>query len=138
MHDRYVLLLRAGHPLLKRRSRGAPGVRELSALEYVGVQSHPETLHILQELGLSGRVRLTASHLLGVPPVVEATDLAVLMPRTIARRVAREGRHAIAEPNLPHDEIIVSLHWSKRFEADPAHAWMRELMIRLFGSRPAR
>jgi DNA-binding transcriptional LysR family regulator len=135
MHDRYVLLLRSGHPVLKRRSRGAPSLRDLGALEYVGVRSHPETLHILQELGLNAQLRLTASQLLAVPPIVEATDLAVLMPRTIARRVAREGRHAIAEPSLPHNEITVSLHWSKRFEADPAHVWMRELMIRLFGTR---
>lgn len=138
MHDRYVLLLRADHPLLVRRTRGAPTVRDLAQLQYVGVRSHPETLHILQELGLNERLRLTASQLLAAPSVVEATDLAVLMPRTIARRFADAGGYAIAEPSLPHNEITVSLHWSKRFEPDPAHAWMRQLLMRLFKARQDR
>ena len=72
------------------------------------------------------------------PSVVEATDLAVLMPRTIARRFADAGGYAIAEPSLPHNEITVSLHWSKRFEPDPAHAWMRQLLMRLFKARQDR
>jgi DNA-binding transcriptional LysR family regulator len=135
MHDRYVLLLRAEHPLLERRVRGAAAVADLARLEYIGVRSHPETLHILHELGLSGQVRLTASQLLAAPPVVQATDLAVLMPRTIARRIAETEGQVIVEPSLPHNHITVSLHWSKRFEADPAHVWMRQLLMRLFRSR---
>lgn len=138
MHDRYVLLLRADHPLLERRARGAPAIRDLSKLSYVGVRPHPETLHILQELGLDGRLRLTASHLMAVPSIIESTDLAVLMPRTIARRVAEIGAHVVVEPTLPRNEITVSLHWSKRFEADPAHAWMRQLLLKLFRGRQGR
>lgn len=35
MQDHYAVLLRAGHPLLERRSRGAPTVRDLAQLDYV-------------------------------------------------------------------------------------------------------
>lgn len=138
MHDRYALLLREDHPLLERRARGAPTVRDLALLEYVAVRSHPETLRILQDLGLDERLRLTTTHLLAVPAIVKATDLGVLMPRSIARRIAEAGDHAVAEPDMPHNEITVSLYWSKRFEADPAHVWMRQLLIRLFRSRQDR
>jgi DNA-binding transcriptional LysR family regulator len=138
MHDRYAVLVRKDHPLLERRARGAPTMRDPARLEYVAVRSHPETLRILQDLGLEERLRLTADHLLAVPAIVEATDLAVLMPRSIARRIAESGDHAVAEPALPHNEIAVSLHWSKRFEADPAHLWMRQLLIRLLRARQDR
>ena len=131
MHDRYVLLLRTDHPLLERRARAAPAIRDLGKLGYVGVRPHPETLHILQELGLDDRLRLTASHLMAVPSIIEATDLAVLMPRTIARRVAEFGAHVFVEPPLPRNELTVSLHWSKRFDSDPAHAWMRQLLVKI-------
>lgn len=137
MQDRYVLLLRADHPFLERRARATPAARDLSSLYFIGVRSHPETVHILQTAGLNDRIRLTASHLLAAASIVEATDLAVLIPRTIARRFAQAGTHAFAEPGLPHNELTVSLHWSKRFEADPAHAWMRQLLMRLFRSRQA-
>lgn len=138
MQDRYAVLLRAGHPLLERRARGAPTVRDLAQLDYVAARAHSETSHILQDLGLEERLRLTAAHLLAIPAIVQATDLAVLMPRSIARRIAEAGELAAAEPPLPHNEITISLHWSKRFESDPAHVWMRQLLVRLFKKRQDR
>lgn len=135
MQDRYAVLVRADHPLLERRARGAPTVRDLARLDYIAVRSHPETSRILQDLGLEERLRLTAAHMLAMSAIVKATDLAVFMPRAIARRIAEAGDHAAAEPPLPRGDITVSLHWSKRFEADPAHVWMRQLLIRLFKTR---
>jgi hypothetical protein len=34
------------------------------------------------------------------------------------------------DPKFP--DFVVSLHWSKRFEHDPAHAWMRALLMELY------
>src|SRR5215831_883794 len=138
LRDRYALLLRKDHPLLQRPARGAATVRDLARLEYVAVRSHPETLRILQDLGLDERLRLTAAHLLAMPAIVKTTDLAVLMPQSIAHRIAEAGDHAVVEPAMPHNEITVSLYWSKRFESDPAHAWMRQLLVRLFRTRQDR
>lgn len=135
VQDRYAVLLRADHPLLEQRARGAPTVRDLSRLGYAAVYPHSETSRILEDLGLEERLRLTAAHLLAMPAIVRATDLAVLMPRSIARRIAEAGDLAAAEPPLPRNEITVSLHWSKRFESDPAHVWMRQLLLRLFKKR---
>jgi DNA-binding transcriptional LysR family regulator len=135
MRDRYAVLLRADHPLLERRVRGAPFVRDLAGLEYAAVYPHSETSRILQDLGLEERLRLNAANLLAMPAIVSATDLAVLMPLSIARRIAEAGDHAAVEAPLPRNEITVSLHWSKRFEPDPAHVWMRQLLLRLFKKR---
>ncbi len=130
LRDRYAVLLRAGHPLL-------PASRTLSAaalkkLEFVAVRSHAETLRILQQLGLQERQRLTSSHFLALPAIVKTTDLAVVMPRAIAQGFAAAGGFAVAEPRLPHSDFTVSLHWSRRHEADPAHRWMRQLLTGLF------
>ena len=129
LRDRYALLLRAGHPLAHGRS---PRLAELSRLEYAAVRSHSETLRILQQLKLHERVRLTAAHFLALPAIVQRTDLAVVMPRNIARGFAAGGEFTVVEPRLPQREFAVSLHWSRRFEPDPAHRWMRQLLLRLF------
>jgi DNA-binding transcriptional LysR family regulator len=129
LRDRYALLLRAGHPLAHGRS---PRLNELSRLEYAAVRSHSETLRILQQLKLHERVRLTAAHFLALPAIVQRTDLAVVMPRNIARGFAAGGAFTVVEPRLPQREFAVSLHWSRRFEPDPAHRWMRQLLLRLF------
>ena len=55
-----------------------------------------------------------------LPGIVRATDLAVIMPRNIARGFARDGGYAIVEPDFPLRDFSVSLHWSKRSRRSPA------------------
>lgn len=131
LRDRYIVLLRDGHPLVRRRRAGLTQ-KDMQGLDYAAVRSHSETLRILQLLKLEDRLRLSAAHFLALPAIVRATDLGVLMPQNIAEGFAAAGGYAIAEPKMPLRDFSVSLHWSRRFEADPANRWMRELLIELF------
>ena len=97
--------------------------------------THADTLRILQLLNLEDRVRLTTEHFMVLPAIVRATDLAVVMPRNIARGFAGEGGHAIVEPPFPLRDFTVSLHWSKRFEADPGNRWLRQVITALFSEK---
>jgi DNA-binding transcriptional LysR family regulator len=130
LRDRYVVLLRAGHPFARRRKRGAALLADLKRLEFVSVRTHADTLRILQLLNLEDRVRLSTEHFMVLPAIVKATDLAVVMPRNIARGF--EGGYAIVEPPLPLRDFTVSLHWSRRFEADPGNRWLRQTLAELF------
>jgi DNA-binding transcriptional LysR family regulator len=132
LKDRYIVLLRQGHPFTRARRRGQAMLEALRGLDYVAVRTHAETIRILQLLNLEDRVRLTAQHFMVLPAIVRATDLAVVMPRNIARGFAQEGGYAIVEPAFPLRDFTVSLHWSKRFEADPANRWLREVIKGLF------
>jgi DNA-binding transcriptional LysR family regulator len=131
LHDRYIVLLRAGHPVLRQR-RTTLSLEDMHALDYAAVRSHSETLRILQLLKLEDRLRLTAAHFLALPAIVRSTELAVLMPRNIASGFAQDGGYALAEPKIPLRDFQVSLHWSRRFESDPANRWMRQLLVSLF------
>lgn len=135
LKDRYIVLLRKGHPFAKRRRSGQALLEALQELDYVAVRTHAETLRILQLLNLEDRVRLTTEHFMVLPAIVRATDLAVVMPRNIARGFAEEGGYAIVEPSFPLRDFTVSLHWSKRFEADPASHWLRQVVTALFSER---
>ena len=99
------------------------------------MRTHAETLRILQLLNLEDRVRLTTEHFMVLPAIVRATDLAVVMPRNIAHGFAEEGGYAIVEPTFPLRDFTVSLHWSKRFEANPANKWFRGVVADLFDAR---
>ncbi|MGE4338218.1 MAG: LysR family transcriptional regulator [Pigmentiphaga sp.] len=128
INDRYVVLVREGHPLANRRL----GAKGLAQLEYVMVRSHSDTLRILALLKLEGRVRMATPHFLAAPGIVRATDLAVIMPRNIARGFARHGGYVILEPRLPLQDFSVVLHWSHRTERDPANLGFRHLLVDLF------
>lgn len=135
LKDRYIVLLRDGHPFAERKRRGGALLEALRKLDYVAVRTHAETLRILHLLKLEDRVRLTTEHFMVLPAIVRSTDLAVVMPRNIARGFAEEGGYAIVEPAFPLRDFDVSLHWSRRFEDDPANRWLRKLIGELFAER---
>ena len=135
LRDRYIVLLRAGHPFTRRKRTGTQLLKALRELEFVNVRTHGDTLRILQRLQVQDRLRLTTEHFLVLPSIVRATDLAVVMPRNIAEGFAAEGGYAIVEPPVAGRDFTVSLHWSRRFEADPGNAWLRERVISLFRQR---
>lgn len=136
LKDRYIVLLRKDHPFVKRRRSGQVLLEALQELDYVAVRTHAETLRILQLLNLEDRLRLTTEHFMVLPAIVRATDLAVVMPRNIARGFAEEGGYAIVEPSFPLRDFTVSLHWSKRFESDPGNRWLRQVIVELFSEKP--
>lgn len=135
LNDRYVVLMREGHPYLQRRgSRVTLG--DLHKLDFVAVRTHTNILRILQLLNLEDRLRLTTEHFVVLPAIVRATDLCVVMPRNIARNFAQGGGYAIIEPEFPLRDFVVSLHWSRRFESDPGNRWFRQLAVELFAEKP--
>ena len=126
MRDRHIVLLRRDHPLA-----------EIAEIEFVAlVRPHPETMSLMRLLDMDQRVKLTASHFLALPEIVQATDLGVVVPLRIADRFfLPPGAYKKLDPKFP--DFVVSLHWSKRFEHDPAHEWMRALLMELYAeARP--
>lgn len=131
LDDCYVLLLRKNHPFIKTNKK-ISALDKLQQLEFAAVRSHSDTLRILQLLQLEGRLRLTAANFLSLPPVVKDSNLGLLIPRSIAMDFHIQGGYAIVEPQFPLRDFTVSLHWSRRFEADPALGWFRNLVATLF------
>lgn len=54
------------------------------------------------------------------------------MPRNIAQGFAPQGGYTLIEPAFPLRDFTVSLHWSRRFENDPANRWLRGTLVELF------
>jgi len=131
--ERYVVLLRAGHPQAGR----AHDRDSLQALDFILVRSHTEPAKALVRLGLEGRIRLTLPHFAVVAPLLRATDLAVIVPRRPALGYAAQGGLAIVEADLGLPPLAVGIHWTWRVHQDPGHRWLRERVLGLLGEPPA-
>ncbi|HUP08299.1 MAG TPA: LysR family transcriptional regulator [Caldimonas sp.] len=131
--ERYVVMARAGHPVLKSR----PTRAELARLDYLVVRHHTETARVLDRLGLAERVRLSTPHFMVTPAIVAQTDLTVVLPQRIAAKFALGGQLLVAHPRWSVPDFTVALHWSERAHRDPANQWLRRLVIELF-HEPAR
>jgi DNA-binding transcriptional LysR family regulator len=143
LSDRYVVLMRQGHPVAKRwaqlqkKAGASPDATHalLAELEFAAVRTHADTLRILELMHWQHRLRLTVSHFLSLPGIVRSSDLAVLMPRNFAQGFAQAGELAIIEPDLPLRDFTVSMHWSQRFDKDPCLQWLRATVAQLFSTQ---
>jgi DNA-binding transcriptional LysR family regulator len=133
LQERYVVLLRRGHPL-------APALRDRAALDrldFILVASHAEPARALHLLGLQPRIRLTLPHFTVVPPILAATDLAVIMPLRPAQRFAALHALQVVEPDLGLPPFTVAMHWTWRSAQDPGHRWLREQALAMRFDAPA-
>ena len=128
--DRYVLLVRRGHPFVARL--GSSEARH--SLEYVVAQSHPEPEKALRRLGLADQIRLMLPHYSAVADVVANTDLVAIIPRRPALRYARHFPLVTAEIQADLPQLGIWAHWSWRAESDPGHRWLRQTLANLYRS----
>lgn len=132
LSDRYVVLLRKGHPITESLKRPALTLRKMQSLELVAVRSHAQTLQMLRAANLDRQIKLTTSTFLALPGIVRHSDLAVLMPLAIAREFVQDGPFLLLDTELPSNGFTVSVHWSRRHEHSPLVRWARGLVVRLF------
>lgn len=135
--DEHVCVVRAGHPLRKTK----PSREDLTALRYVyastNATGHRMVEQWLDELNLKREVVLRLPHFVVAPEIVMNTDLAVIFPKSIARRFNRGKAFRILPLPFSLPPIEIQVHSHTQFAADPGIAWLRETIHTMF-HQPAR
>lgn len=130
--DEHVCVVRAGHPLRKAK----PSREDLSALRYVyastNATGHRMVEQWLDELNLKRDVVLRLPHFVVAPEIVLNTDLAVIFPKSIARRFNRGKAFRILPLPFALPPIEIQLHSHTQFAADAGIAWLRETIHAMF------
>lgn len=125
LQDRYVCVLRAGHPLLER----GLDMDSYLALQHVHVSSRRQGPgHVdlqLEQLGVQRQISVRARHHLLVQPLVSQSDLAATLPERLALQLG------LPFLPLPFASPVLTLHlyWSQRAGRDPAVMWLKELIL---------
>lgn len=133
--DRFVTLVREGHPALSRPLT----LRRFAALEHVLVAprgvatSALDTL--LAERGLKRRVVRTLGTFLAAPFLVAQTDHVVTLSARMAEALAPLLGLRMLEPPIPLEFTLMQV-WHRRLDTDPAHAWFRGLAARVASELP--
>ncbi len=133
--DRFVCVADPGNPRLRD---GRLSLEDLAALPHAAaILLHAELDPVgqaLAELGVARQVHVTTTGWLPLPFVVAGTDLVAAVPERLARRVAGAARVVVAEPPFGRVELVEAAWWHPMRAADPALAWLHDLVTEAAGS----
>lgn len=139
-HDRFVGVVRQGHPLLK--AEVTP--RRYAACDHVvasrrGTTGGPVD-RALATLGLSRAVIAVVPSFSAALALATDSDLVALLPQSFAaarlRHPGTQTAVAIFDLPLTVEGITVSQMWHPRLDADAGHRWLRGLMLKATTGEP--
>ena len=139
--DRYVGVVRSGHPLT---ADAAVSAARYAAFPHVATPHGERAVHAIETaLAAQGLRRDIVAVVPGFPAALAvacASDLIALLPASfvtasfsanlpgVGNGPAVARPHAFALP-VALEELSICLMWHPRAEADPAHRWLRELVV---------
>jgi DNA-binding transcriptional LysR family regulator len=131
LRERFVAVLRAGHPLLKGRMTAG----RFAAAAHVSASRRGLTRgpidDALSAQGLSREVKFVVSGFHAAMLTAAASDIVAAVPLGVASTAVRLGlriRHVDLPVATP--EVIVSQAWHPRFDRDAGHRWLRDAVRR--------
>ncbi|RJF82337.1 LysR family transcriptional regulator [Azospirillum cavernae] len=129
-HDRFVGVVRPDHPLVN-----AVTPQQFAAFPHVSVSRRGRFSGPIDDglaaLGLKRFVSIAVANFADALAIVRTSDLVAAVPA----RLTEAARSGLASFELPvkTDALTISLAWHPRFDADPAHRWLRSVMRKACG-----
>lgn len=121
--DRFVGVVRAKHPMAKKK----PAVAQFAAGDHVFVDRRGVDRGVVDEAlaarGLERRIAVTVTGFAAAIALARTSDLIAVVPEQHTATL-RDGMHTFALP-VATPELIVSMLWHPRLDADPAQRWLR-------------
>lgn len=87
----------------------------------------------LQKLGKQRKIKVFTRHYLSAMLLAKQKDLIVTVPTKAAQLVGNEYNTVVRQPPFPIPPIELKMAWSPLLQHNPAHKWMRRLLIELAG-----
>ena len=130
----HVCVLRKKHPEVGARMTMAQFMRLSHAVVRPNGREHVFE-QFLQQQGLVRPIAVELSHFMSLLPIVEGSDVVATVPLDLAEFFVRHGQVRYVDTPMKSPVIPVHMFWHQRFQKDPAHEWLRQVMHRLFSHR---
>jgi DNA-binding transcriptional LysR family regulator len=138
LSDDYSSVVRRGHPRAAEARTRRGFLREqhiLITASETGHAAHLETQRALTEAIAPSNVLLQVPSFVAGAIVASQTDGIATLPAYLALMIAAPLDMDIFRTPISLPRIVIAQYWHERYHRDPAHAWIRSITFRLFGSR---
>ncbi|MFW2386860.1 MAG: LysR family transcriptional regulator [Polyangiales bacterium] len=127
LEDDYVCLVRRGHPLARRKRVRIEDYASHGHLAYTPVGFVPPSIsEAVPGFASTSGIRASVPYLLTLPELVRSTDLVATVPRRLLSAPIDLRQIVTLEAPSELPPLVDSLWWHPRFDADPAHQWLRD------------
>ncbi len=92
----------------------------------------------LEKLGLSRRIALVTPRFVAVPFLVAGAAVITTMHARLARYFAEELDLSLSPAPVDLPQLTTSLLWHASYDKDPAHIWLREIIVRVSAEAGAK
>jgi DNA-binding transcriptional LysR family regulator len=128
----FACLMRAGHPLWKKRLT----VAAYLAADHIAIRREGRSQELLERFierrKMRRKIAMYTSNVLSVPFIVMDTQLVATLPYAVVTRFASLTAR-VAAALLPFDLTYdLKLHWHRRFDNEPRSIWVREQLAAVF------
>ena len=131
--DRMVCLARNGNPAID----GDLTLARFCDLDHVAIEPAEATMYraVLDEslarLNLVRRVSVSKPDFVGVPFLLEHSDLVATMPERLARLFTARFDLITFSPPLDLPPLDIQMMWHKSTHVSPAHVWLRDQVVKV-------
>jgi DNA-binding transcriptional LysR family regulator len=125
----FACAARKSHPRLRKGLSLAAYVELPHLVITLGDNDRPTWIdEALAKLGRTRHVAVRVRYFMAAPLVVAESDLIMTGPRMLLEYFAKRVPIQIHEPPLRLPTYPEEAYWHERFDSDPAHRWLRDLV----------
>ena len=125
---RYVCVMRRDHPLARKKLT----LEACCAAQHLGVsfsgRSQEAVDRALADIGRQRRIVLTVNQFFTAGRVVTQSDLLTVLPLSFLSATGIASKLVTRELPFDPGAVHVEMVWHLRRDADPAHAWLRQVL----------
>jgi DNA-binding transcriptional LysR family regulator len=131
LQDQFVVVHRKGHPAATAREFSTEKLATLPQLEISSAQFGTDFV----ETGL-GKSKSTAKPAMRAPflsaaQILATSDLISVLPLNVAKNMTRSHQLVFRRLSRSPKPIEAAMIWLRRLDNQPAHAWLRDVVIRV-------
>lgn len=131
-HEEYACMIRARHPLAKRKVLSPDDFLSLSHIFVASsMNAHRMLEDILLAQGVHRQIALQVPHFTVVPDILLRTDMICTIPHVVARQFNLRKEFRIFKLPIPVPPTDVAVHWHARFDSNQSNRWLREVALKL-------